>query len=244
MQWSIQTKIIAVFSAVVVIIILVSLTTYRNAYHLIDANQRVIHSHEVEDELKAILSLFKDAETGQRGFLLTGDEQYLKPYLSATASLDKMLLSVERLVADNPAQTEKIRQLKPLVAEKFQELDQTIRLRRIEGLPAAQEVVRLGSGKDRMDQIRRLIGEMLNIEEGLLNKRIIKVHRENNSTTFAIIASTLLNLLLLALGYYAITKHLRERREYEAKIRQLNQRLQQRAEKLACDSGESGRSDS
>ncbi len=122
MHLSIQNKMVTVFSAVVVITILVSLATYRNAYHLIDANQRVIHSHEVEDKLGAILSLLKDAETGQRGFLLTGDDQYLEPYHSATSSLDTMLIGVERLVADDPAQAEKIRQLKPLIAQKFKEL--------------------------------------------------------------------------------------------------------------------------
>ncbi len=92
-----------------------------------------------------------------------------------------------------------------------------------------------------MDQIRRVIGAMLNWEEGLLNKRILKVQRKNNATTFTIIVSTLLNLLLLAIGYFAITKHLRERREYEARINQLNQRLHDRAEKTACVNGNAGR---
>lgn len=231
MPWSIENKIVIVFSAVVLIIVLVSLTTYRNAFHLIDANQLVIHTHEVREEMEQILSLIKDAETGQRGFLLTGNEQYLEPYHSATASLDQMLRRLDQVVADNPTQTANIKELKPLVARKLSELDQTIRLRREKGLAAAQEIVWHGSGKESMDQIRKVIGKMRDIESGLLQKRIVRVQRENNSTTFAIIVATLLNLFLLALGYYAITKHLRERREYEAQINQLNQRLQQQAER-------------
>lgn len=244
MHWSIQNKMVIVFSAVVLIIILVSLTTYRNAYHLIDANQLVIHAHEIKQDLETILSLLKDAETGQRGFLLTGDEQYLEPYLSATATVDQMLVRIERLVADSPTQTEKLKQLKPLVVRKLLELKQTIHLRRMEGLPAAQEIVRLGSGKESMDKIRAVIGGMQAIENDLLRKRIVEVQQENNSTTFTIIVATLLNLLLLALGYYAITNHLHERRQFEARIDELNQRLQQHAEMPGCVDGETGRSGS
>ncbi len=231
MNWSIQNMMGVVFSAVVLIIVLVSLTTYRNAYHLIDANQLAFHSHEVQGELGAILSILKDAETGQRGFLLTGEERYLEPYQSATASLDQTLSRLQRHVADNPAQLEKIKQLGPLIARKMQELDQTIRLRREKGLSAAQAIVRLGGGKECMDRIRQVIGSMQEIEDGLLAKRIEEVRRENSSTTFAMILATLLNLFLLALGYYAITKHLRERREFTARINQLNQKLQQNAAK-------------
>lgn len=243
MNWSIHNKMVIVFSAVVLIIVLVSLTTYRNAYHLIDSNQLVIHTHEVQENLEEILSLCKDAETGQRGFLLTGDEQYLGPYHFATVALDQRLLQVERLVADNPAQTEKIRQLKPLVTRKLQELDQVIHLRRIKGLTKAQEIAWLGSGKESMDQIRKYIAVMKSIEDGLLSNRINKVRQENNSTTLAIIVATLLNLLLLALGYYTITKHLRERWEFETQINQLKQRLNKRGETPEFVEGETGLAD-
>lgn len=239
MHWSIQNKMIIVFSAVVLIVVLVSLTTYRNAFRLIDANRMVIHTHKVQEELEAILSLIKDAETGQRGFLLTGDTQYLEPYLSATGSLEQMLIHVQNLVADNPIQTEKANQLKSLITRKMQELEQTIQLRKKAGLPAAQEVVRRGSGKECMDQIRLVAGRMREIENDLLRKQIALVQQENSSTTFAIIIATLLNLVLLALGYFAITRHLRERRELETKIDQLNQRLNQRGGKRRFVAGES-----
>jgi CHASE3 domain sensor protein len=240
MHWSIQDKMAIVFSAVVLIIVLLSLATYRNAYHLIDANRLVIHTHEVQEDLESILSLLKDAETGQRGFLLTGNEQYLEPYLTSTASLDQRLQHVERLVVDNSSQIEKIRVLKPLVVRKLQELDQTIRLRRAEGFAAAQEVVRSGSGKETMDRIRQVIASMRSTEADLLRTQIDRVALENSATTFTIIVATLLNLLLLALGYYTITKHLRERREYEATITQLSTRLHLHADQTG--SGDAGSS--
>jgi CHASE3 domain sensor protein len=201
-----------VFSAVVLLIVFLSLVTYRNAYILIDANQVVIQTHEVQLGLDAILSHLKDAETGQRGFLLTGDEKYLEPYLSARPSLDSMLKKIEPLVADNPVQIRNLDLLKPLVDRKLQELDQTINLRRHDGLPAAQEIVRLGSGKETMDRIRLHVGAMRSIEDNLLSKQIAKVRQENDSTTLAIVVGTLLNFFLLALGYYAITQYIRDRR--------------------------------
>ena len=227
MTWSIQNKMVCVFATVVLIIVLVSLMTYRNAYRLIDANQLVFHSHEVQEKLGEILSLLKDAETGQRGFLLTGDDQYLAPYRTATGSLNGALQQVEQLVEDNSAQTENIKRLRPLVTRKLQELDQTICLRQQSGLAQAQAIVQRGSGKESMDRIRACISDMRSIENDLLRKRIEQVQRENTIATSTIIVATLLNLLLLALGYFAITKYLRERRELESRIDHLNQRLQQ-----------------
>jgi CHASE3 domain sensor protein len=240
MHWSIQNKMVIVFSTVVLFIVLLSLVTYRNAYTLIDANQLVIQTQKVQEELEAILSQIKDAETGQRGFLLTGDERYLEPYNSARASLAAMILRIEFLVADNQTQISHIKVLKPLVETKLRELDQTIVLRRTEGLPAALEIVRFGSGKENMDQIRRVIGVMRGIEDGLLSKRIDKVNEENNSTAFAIVVATLLNIFLLAFGYFAITKFIRERQEFEDKINLLNQSMQQNAVKQCSVTEEMG----
>ena len=89
-----------------------------------EANQQVIRTHQVLENLESALSLLKDAETGQRGFLLTGKDQYLDPYNAATKSIERKLDAVGELTTDNPAQQEtlrKVRRWRPASWRNFSE---------------------------------------------------------------------------------------------------------------------------
>ena len=97
--------------------------------------------------LSELTSVLKDAETGQRGYLLTGDDTYLEPYRLADASIDNVIKQLRDLTADNPAQAHRLEQALPLIQSKMAELKQTIDLRRSEGLDAALKVVASRPGK-------------------------------------------------------------------------------------------------
>ncbi|WP_243373730.1 sensor histidine kinase [Geotalea sp. SG265] len=232
MHWSIHNKMALFFSAIVMILIIISLTSYRNAFRLFDANRDIVRSYEVQKELEAILSVMKDAETGQRGFIITGDEKYLAPYLAAEASIAESLAKLEQLISANRPQLEYFNQLKPIIAAKFAELDKTIKLRKTTGFATAQQMVLVGSGKESMDHIRRVTERMEKAEAELLEKRISCWKRQNSITMITIIAGTLLYLLLLASGFYAINRFVNDRKEIEAEIRHLNDDLERRASML------------
>ena len=119
-------------------------------------------TREVVDRTNSLLSALKDAETGQRGFLLTGEDRYLGPYLQAQAQvapdLDKLTeIETQR---NRPDQRERVERLRPLVKEKLDELAQTIELRRTQGADAALGIVRSDRGQAAMEQIRGLCGEI------------------------------------------------------------------------------------
>src|SRR5690349_16325535 len=90
-----------------------------------EAAEAVNHTNEVQDHLHRFLSAMKDAETGQRGFLLTGEESYLGPYLLALGDITTELATVRRQTLDNPEQQGRLDVLVPLVDAKLVELAQT-----------------------------------------------------------------------------------------------------------------------
>ncbi|MEJ0100832.1 MAG: CHASE3 domain-containing protein [Pseudomonadota bacterium] len=98
--------------------------------------------------------MVKDAETGQRGFLLTGREEYLQPYVAANAGLLAEVNGLRPLLADNPAQLRRAETLRQLVVDKLAELKETIELQRGGREAEAMAMVGGDRGKGLMDQIR------------------------------------------------------------------------------------------
>jgi CHASE3 domain sensor protein len=123
-------------------------------------NAKVVHSHEVASALDKLRSNAQDAETGQRGFLLTGKESYLEPYDAAIASLPSQVDEVAQLTRDEPAQQNRIGPLRAHVVAKLAELRQTIDLRRANEPQAALNVVDTDRGKVEMDAIRGQLAAM------------------------------------------------------------------------------------
>ena len=131
----------------------------------------ITHTREVETHISHALSLMQDLETGQRGFLLTGNDSYLEPFNAAVNEVDTEIEGLRELTQDNPSQQERLDDLLPLVNEKILELRRTISLRQTEGLASALEVVKTDIGKQIMDNIRNILESMGNEEELLLIER-------------------------------------------------------------------------
>ena len=113
----------------------------------------------------------KDAETGQRGYLLTGDDSYLEPYQAALGAISKAIGDLRVLTSDNVHQQSRIAEATPLVEAKLAELKRTIDLRRAQGLEPAMKVVLTGEGKKSMDDLRRVIAAIDQEERQLLKER-------------------------------------------------------------------------
>ena len=111
------------------------------------------HSYDVLGTIKDLNLALRSAETGQRGFLLTGDEAYLAPYNAALDHVTFLEGSLQRLTADNAVEQERLRALAPVVQHKLEEMAQTIQLRRTDGADAALRVVHTDIGRAMMQQI-------------------------------------------------------------------------------------------
>jgi len=127
---------------------------FYNLQSLREGNQRVTRSHDVIVALDELLAITQDAETGQRGFLLTNNETYLQPYSSAVAAIPQQLDKIAQLIGANPVQTSRVDALKSHVEAKLAELRETIALRQTQGLGAALSIVGSDRGKVEMDAVR------------------------------------------------------------------------------------------
>ncbi len=167
----IGTKLYAGFGIALIIMTVLSVVAFNNISSLTSTAQSVKHTHEVLGGLEEIIGALKDAETGQRGYVITREDRYLEPYDAALLSVEEHIEHVRGLTIDNPAQTARIDDLKPLVDDKFAELLETIDLRRDETFEAARDVVLTDAGKQIMDDIRVLLDAMDKEERDLLVTR-------------------------------------------------------------------------
>ena len=192
----------------------------------------VAHTLKVENQLTKVLSRLLDAETGQRGYLLTGDEAYLVPYRSASERLDSDLATLQTLVADNPRQVAASRHLKAVAQARQGALGETLTAYHGAGLHSAAEVIRLGQGKALMDDMRRTVAAMRGEEERLLAIRERSAQSLGTAVTVALALSTLatalLGLIAFLDGRRALDAALRSQAEIEAVNRQLTAEAESR----------------
>jgi signal transduction histidine kinase/CheY-like chemotaxis protein len=134
-------------------------------------DQWVLHSLDVRAQLTRVLSLVQSAETGQRGYLLTGRDIYLEPYSRAVAQLPPMLDSMQKLVSDNPQQLQNLSRLRQLIVDKLDELRSTIDAYKTGNTEAALAIVNNDNGFRLMLEIRQLIEAMQAEEDHLLTER-------------------------------------------------------------------------
>jgi signal transduction histidine kinase/CheY-like chemotaxis protein/CHASE3 domain sensor protein len=187
---------------------------YFNLQTLRDDNQKIVHSHEVIIALDELLSSAQDAETGQRGFLLTNEEKYLEPYNFALSAIPPRLDEIAQLTSDNPAQQPRIAALRLHVGAKLAELKETIDLRRTQGLDAALAVVNSDRGKVEMDAIRAQLAAMNQEEAGLRSKRLAEMNDAQKTALASSFLSGLLGILLTAtIGFLIRRATLARRRD-------------------------------
>jgi methyl-accepting chemotaxis protein len=151
--WTFGKKIALGFGLSVTMLLVVGTVAYRSDDALVKNNHKVTHSHEVLEAVAHELSFMKDAETGQRGFLLTGNEAYVEPYQSALDASERTMVDLRTLTADNPRQQASVTEARSLIVAKLDELKRSNDVRRAQALDAALKVVETGEGKKSMDDL-------------------------------------------------------------------------------------------
>jgi CheY-like chemotaxis protein/signal transduction histidine kinase/CHASE3 domain sensor protein len=169
-----------------------SFTSWSNIQSLRALDKSVRDTHTMLISLNELFSTLQDAETGQRGFLLTGEETYLQPYVDALDTLPARLQSVERLAAGNLRQQANLSALRPHIDAKLVELRQAIDLRRSAGFAMALDAVASDRGKQEMDTIRRQLQVMSNEE---VRQRQVRIEEMALASRRAITSSMVAGLI-------------------------------------------------
>ena len=172
------------------------LVAHRNTNILRNDARMIFHSHEVIVAIGELRSSVQDAETGQRGFLLTGNDRYLAPYEAAVANVAGQTDKLATLTGDNPAQQERIKQLRQRVSAKLNELENTIDVRRAQGTAAALAIVGTDRGKAEMDAIRNQLSVMQQEEARLRRERLAEMDAAYQSALVSGLLSGVLGIVL------------------------------------------------
>src|SRR5258708_37196371 len=118
-MWTFGRKIAAGFALAFLLLAVIGAVAYRSIIALTSTSQLVTHTHQVLEHIAEVLSLLKDAETGQRGYIITGEEAFLEPYQGGTSNVHAVVKEIRELTADNPNQQKRIDEAEPLIAAKL-----------------------------------------------------------------------------------------------------------------------------
>jgi PAS domain S-box-containing protein len=197
-----KVELVVGVAAALTVLCAVGVLSYRRVSEEDSDAAWVVHTHRVIETLDGLLTDLVNAETGQRGYLLTGTRSYLQPYTSAAGRLQSDYDLARKLTADNPAQQNRLDRMAPLIASKLAELKRTIAIRRSQGLAASAALVQTDEGKHRMDRIRALIAQMKKQEERLLVQRLdADTAAVRNAKALILVGYTLSFLCLFAAGW-------------------------------------------
>jgi len=193
--------------------------TYRNGVLLVEHSRnaaRALNSSRLVVELQGRLV---DAETSQRGFIITGNADYLEAYGDALTSLTPTFMELYESTAEDPLWEQRLDTLQALLFLKFRELQTSIELRQRSGFAAAQKLTMTNEGKRTMDRIRKLIGEFRSDEAYAFSVQERQVKETVTTARASFWAVTLVGLVLLIYVLYTLWLNLVEVRKTESTLR-------------------------
>lgn len=203
---TVGTKIGAGYALALLILIAIGTVCYQSTARLMDTSDRLTHTHAVLKALVAVTHDLVDAESGQRGYIITGQDAYLEPYDTGFRSSETNLRALRDLVSDNPNQQRRFDRLEPLIRARFNQLKDGIEARRTGGFESGHQWIVSGVGKEQMDEIRRIADEMEAEENARLAERTAAAEVTARNARLVIILGTLGAFIILGFAGWAITR--------------------------------------
>ena len=226
MRASLKRNLLIGFGISLLILIVSSVASYYSIHNLLDAAKLVNHTNVVVDKLQESISIAKDAETGQRGFLLTGQSEYLEPYNGSAEKVNVLMNELKQLLSDNPQQQERLLALESTFQKRFAKLQVLIDSRRLGG---AIDMNDLKTGKENMDSLRSMVRQMVMAENSLLKERTAELTQASDYTPIIIMVAALLAIIITIIYFYKMNKDIDLRsklqEELEEKDRSISKRI-------------------
>jgi len=238
-------KVQLAFGCAILTLLVVGAISFRGMAVSSESDRWVRHTHEVLENLQDLLSAMQSVESSYRGFVITGDQQFLNPYRDTILRSEQEETIIRNLTVDNPIQQRQIQILERLADKNVQYAEKAIGLRRTKGLEAATELIRNGEGQRIMGDYREVIGAMQEEELRLLVLRNADAKRRLSQAKTFLILGTLLGLLIAAAAGWIVQRDSSGQglakealRDSEDKYRSLVHRLQDYAILMLRPGGE------
>ncbi|HEV8129443.1 MAG TPA: CHASE3 domain-containing protein [Candidatus Eisenbacteria bacterium] len=223
------------FGFALIALVVIGLVSYGAIRSLIRNSDRVEHTQEVMIHASRVQSLLADAETGQRGFLLTGDPMYLEPYTTAAGSLRTEIDSLRMLTSDNPRQRERTARLRTLADQRLEMLTAGLDSRRKGGVESARVWLTTDRGRQLMDQVRGLLTTIRAEEAGLLHHRDKAARRSASFATILIIIGSFAAVLIVGIASSVVRRDIHRRIATEDQLRDARDRMEERVRERTAE---------
>ena len=200
----------ASFFIALLIIAIVGGITYKTTKNLSDATDLVVHTYKLNVELEQILSYLKDAETGQRGYILTKDSLYLEPFFSGREKINNTFAELKELTRNDDVQQQNLVALIKLIDDRMSNFDKSASFLIFDSLKTEDFSEVFLEGKYMMDAIREKIASMIALERAQLSYRQKAYKSSLNLTPIFLFALILLSLALVLIAYFKTTKDVKD----------------------------------
>jgi CheY-like chemotaxis protein/signal transduction histidine kinase/CHASE3 domain sensor protein len=207
------------------LLIVSAVASYVSIRNLLDSAELVNHTNEVQMKVENVLAILRDAETGQRGYLLTGDDIFLEPYNGAYDKASVVINDVKKLTEDNPEQQVDIVVLRNLALKRIDYLGNIIAMKR-NNQPIADSLLYIGKGY--MDNVRTIIKRMQERESMLLKDRTSNMNRYSSYTPILIVVASVLAILVTIVSFGRVTTDYQRRADMQKELQKKDEDIQKR----------------
>ena len=225
---TIEQKFLAGLTAAATVIIFISILSLSSIQSLLQASNWVKHTQQVKNQLDLVFSHVLEVQSNGRGFILTGDDEYLIAREKVSRELSTLMDNLRFQIADNPRQQKSFASLEKLVEERVAFSNRLVSTRRTKGEAEARLLFATNRGKMITDSIRVLVAQMLAEEDRILQMRQKTEEDHVSQTQLIIFASLALQGLLLAFIFVVVKRDVTGRKKAEESLRRLNKELDER----------------
>jgi signal transduction histidine kinase/CheY-like chemotaxis protein/CHASE3 domain sensor protein len=229
---SVIRQLQVVFSLSTLLLLISLIASFYSIQKLISNSQLVNHTNQILLEAENIISYMKDAETGQRGYLVTLDPLFLQPYTGSKEKVDASYKRLRELTNDNPGQQKNLDRVKELYEAKFAQMQRTISLTNLSRTFSRDTAARnreMVRGKLVMDDLRAVANQIKTVESNLLQEHIQQQQFYITYTPFLLVIAAIISMLITAFAYGRIKKdmdaRLAQQVAAEAKYTETNRRI-------------------
>jgi PAS domain S-box-containing protein len=222
------------FVQLLIVLALVIFLFHQNNQSFIEATGWNEHTNTVLYASEQVISEVKDVETGTRGYLLSADENFLRPYYNALTSLPRTISSLVFLTRDNELQQQRIREVAQLILRRIAVSRKQIALRKQGGIVTPEIVSLSRQGARTMDSIRSGIGVIQGLEKKLLVERRQTAYTADGRTVQSVYFFVVFMALTIVGGWVLLGHHFSARMKAEQEVSELNASLEKRIEERSA----------
>ena len=219
MRTSVENKIAVGTAICLLVLISIGFFSYYTTGNLESTEEWVSHTHEVIATIDSGAAILTDAETQQRGFLITGDPTFKQDSVAAQAKVRDWIKQIRAQTGDNPLQLKRLDELEPLINQRLALLNDRMKLREDKGLAGVVAVVGSRQGKKLMDQIWQRLGDIRSTEEGLLANREQAAHHSTDINRLVVVGSSVVAFIAGLMAFIMIQRDLRLRDQLESELK-------------------------